>query len=127
MKIIPTTLSPAAIVHRLGGGNVENLQLKPKEQALVPPGISLFQGDNCDEIRKQIYQAFPNATRLLAAAETVGAATVAAIRRVGFDVLADPTRQFPNHVRLIHPAGAAGFSDANLRSLSKSFTNETRS
>jgi len=37
--------------------------------------------------------------------------------------MANPTATFPNHFRLIHPNGVAGFSDANLQELSKYFAN----
>ena len=45
-----------------------------------------------------------------------------AIRGAGFDVMPDPTRRFPNHHRIIHPEGAAGFTDENLARLSEAFT-----
>jgi len=45
------------------------------------------------------------------------------IQAAGFDVIPAPSADFPNHFRLIHPNGAAGFSDANLQELSKFFTN----
>ena len=56
------------------------------------------------------------------AAETVGSTTEEAIRGAGFDIMPDPTRKFPNHNRIIHPEGAAGFIDENLARLSKAFT-----
>jgi hypothetical protein len=31
-------------IHRIGGGSVENLSLKPAEATLVPPGIATFIG-----------------------------------------------------------------------------------
>ena len=34
----------------------------------------------------------------------------------------NPTRRLPNHHRLIHPDGADGFSDDNLKGLSEVFT-----
>lgn len=44
-----------ANIHRVGGANVENLRLKPREAKLVPPGISsikaLTPGEAADEIR----------------------------------------------------------------------------
>jgi hypothetical protein len=41
-------------------------------------------------------------------------------------VIEDPTKNFPNHGRLIHPTeGAAGFSDDNLKRLAQVFTDQT--
>lgn len=39
------------------------------------------------------------------------------------DVMPNLTTFFPNHSRLIHPAGAAGFNDASLQGLSNLFMN----
>lgn len=57
--------------------------------------------------------AFPRATGLHKASETVGHATVADIRNAGFDVIINPTRKFPNHGRIVHPDGIAGFENLN--------------
>jgi hypothetical protein len=118
------TFAADVVVHRLGGGGVENLQLKPREATLNPPGISVLLGGSPDQARWQVRRAFPNAARLLEAARTIGTTTVAAIRRAGFDVISDPTRHFPNHARIVHWNAAGGFSDANLRELSRAFTNK---
>jgi hypothetical protein len=37
-------------------------------------------------------------------------------------VLPNPTKKLPNHYRLIHPEGVAGFHDVNLARLSAVFT-----
>jgi len=102
------------------------LRLKAKEKTLIPPGISVFVGGSSEEAAGQVRLAFPNATRLLEAAETVGTTTVEAIRRAGFDVIPDPTRHFPNHARLVHPDGVAGFGEANLHKLAGAFKNLSR-
>jgi len=34
----------------------------------------------------------------------------------------NPTPRFPQHARLIHPQGAAGFSQENLERLAQCFT-----
>jgi hypothetical protein len=106
---------------------VENLRLKPKEKILVPPGVSVLLGGTPEKVRQDVRRAFPHAAVLLEAAATIGTATVAAIRETGFDVIADPTRHFPNHARLVHPKGIDGFSDADLAELSRVFKNVTRS
>ncbi len=128
MDRMPGEAVPADIVvHRIGGAAVENLRLKPKEKTLTPPGVSLLLGGTPEKVRQDARRAFPHAGVLLEAAATIGTATVAAIRAAGFDVIADPTRHFPNHARLVHPKGIDGFSDANLAELCKVFTNVTRS
>ena len=109
-------------LHRIGGGSVENLRLKPQEAALTPPGISLLQAPSPGEAARQIQEAFPAADRLHEATRVVGSTTVANIRSAGFDVIPNPTRKLPNHYRLIHSEGVRGFNDANLTRLSAGFT-----
>ena len=41
--------------------------------------------------------------------------------RLGFDVVPDSTPRFPNHARLIHPQGVAGFTDEYLVTLAATF------
>jgi len=109
-------------MHRIGGGGVENLRLKPQEAILTPPGISLLQSSSPGEAARQIQEAFPAADRLHEATRVIGSTTVDSIRRGGFDGIPRPTRKLPNHYRLIHPEGARGFNDANLIRLSAVFT-----
>lgn len=116
-------LPPETVVHRLGGGSVANLRLKPQEMTLLPPGISVLLGGSPEQVRGQVRRAFPYATRLLDCARTVGTTTVTAIRAAGFDVVPAPTRHFPNHARMVHRDGIQGFTDAALRELSHAFTN----
>ena len=100
---------------------MENLRLKPREATLDPPGISLLQALSPGEAARQMREAFPAANALHAAAQVVASTTVDKIRQAGFDVLPNPTRKLPQHYRLIHPDGVAGFTDANLRRLSAVF------
>ena len=53
----------------------------------------------------------------------VGSSIVGQIRSAGFDVIMDATKRFPQHARLIHPHGVAGFLEENLDRLSKCFVN----
>jgi hypothetical protein len=109
-------------MHRIGGSSVENLQLKPREAMLDPPGISLLQAPSPGEAARQMRKAFPAADALHEAAQVIGSTTVDNIRGAGFDVIPNPTKKFPNHYRLIHPDGVAGFNDENLARLSAGFT-----
>ena len=109
-------------MHRIGGSSVENLRLKPREAMLNPPGISLLQASSPGEAARQMREAFPAADGLHEAAQVIGSTTADKIRSVGFDVIANPTRKLPNHYRLIHPNGVAGFNDENLARLSAVFT-----
>jgi hypothetical protein len=70
-------------------------------------------------------QAFPRSRKWLETARIVGTTTVAAIRRTGFEIMPDPTTRFPNHARLVHLEGAAGFNDSNLEVLAQTFENTT--
>jgi hypothetical protein len=108
---------------RIAGGAAAKLNLKMAEKLLDPPGISVLQGGTADSARKQMVDAFPKATNLHKQAETVGSATVKDIREAGFDVIYDPTRNFPNHGRLIHPEGVGGFTQEEFEKLSKAFNN----
>jgi hypothetical protein len=109
-------------MHRIGGSSVDNLRLKPREEMLNPPGISLLQAPSPGEAARQIREAFPAADGLHEAAQVIGSTTADKIRSAGFDVIPNPTRKLPNHYRLIHPDGVAGFNDENLARLSAVFT-----
>lgn len=108
-------------IHRIGGGSVENLRLKPAESRLDPPGISVLKGGTPAQAAEQVKTAFPGASRLHEASRIVGSATEEAICGAGFGRIPDPTRKFPNHHRIVHPGGASGFSEANLGRLSETF------
>jgi hypothetical protein len=117
-------MAPDTVVHRIGGRDIANLRLKQKEQALSPPGISLLAGGSPAEAAEQTRQAFPDPVkfaRLHESSRVVASATVAAIQTAGFDVHPEPSAKFPNHVRLTHHDGIAGFSDANLAQLTNVF------
>ena len=112
-------------IHRIGGGTVENLRLKPAEAALNPAGISVLMSTLPGEAAAQVRAAFPKAAGLHDAAKIVGTTSVELIRGCGFDVIAVPTRKLANHYRLVHSDGAAGFTDENLGNLARVFTNTT--
>jgi hypothetical protein len=69
--------------------------------------------------------AFPRARALHRAAKTVGSSSEELIRSAGFDVIPAPSATLPNHHRIIHPDGAAGFNDENLARLAEVFENTT--
>lgn len=104
-------------IHRTGGGAIANLRLKPPEATLTPPGISVLQAPTPGEAAAQTRAAFPKAARV------VGTTSEALIRSTGFDVVANPTRKFPGHHRIIHPDGVTWFTDANLARLAEVFSN----
>ena len=109
-------------IHRIGGGSVENLWLKPREAKLNPAGISILQTSAPDQAVRQLREAFPDAEELHKATQIVGSTTAEKIRSAGFDLIPNPTRKLPNHYRLIHPDGEMGFTDENLKRLSSVFT-----
>lgn len=43
----------------------------------------------------------------------------------GFDIIPTPSAALPNHHRITHPDGVAGFNDANLGRLAEVFQNST--
>jgi hypothetical protein len=110
-----------ALLHRIGGGGVENLALKPTEATLDPPGISTLRCLGPAEAAQVMRRRFP---RIAPRGQTtVGTTTAEQIRAAGFDVIMNPTPRFPQHVRLIHPDGVAGFNQENLERLSRCFEN----
>jgi hypothetical protein len=113
--------------HRIGGGDPSNLKLRPAEEKLNPPGFSVLIGGTPDQAAADFRRVFGPKSSLAKKAEVIGTADIAKIREAGFDVIADPSKNFPNHGRLIHPTeGAAGFNDENLERLSKVFTNHQK-
>ena len=110
-------------VYRIGGASVENLRLKPREAKLNPPGISVLKARTAGGAAAEMRAAYPDATGLQEAAKTVGTSTTEAIRGAGFDVIPTPSTRLPNHHRLVHPDGAAGFTDDNLARLAEVFEN----
>src|SRR5712691_1761374 len=62
-------------IHRIGGGTVDNLRLKPKEATLENPGISVLKVSSPGEASRQIREAFPRAKDLHQAAKIVGSTT----------------------------------------------------
>jgi hypothetical protein len=67
----------------------------------------------------------PKGKRLQQQAKTMGSASEEAIRDAGFAVMPAPSVALPNHHRIIHPDGVAGFSDENLARLAEAFANTT--
>jgi len=107
--------------HRIGGGSVDNLRLKPREERLRQPGISVIEAKTAQEAAQRIRQAFPKAMELHEAGKTVGSTTETQIIDAGFAIIAAPTRNLPGHHRIIHPEGLPGFTEANLKKLSEAF------
>ena len=115
MQVPPTAYNEGDVIpghevaHRIGGSG--NLVLKPQEALLNPPGISVLLGGTPEQAAADMRQVFGRRSTLGRQASVVGSALVHEIRGVGFDVVPAPTRNFPNHGRLIHPTqGAAGFA-----------------
>jgi hypothetical protein len=111
--------------HRIGGGEIQNLRLKPKEAKLTIPGISMILANSPEEAVRIFRSAFPEFLELQEAAKTIGTTTEELIRSVGFAIMHKPSRKVVVHYRLIHPDGAIGFSDENLARLSNVITNTT--
>jgi hypothetical protein len=121
----PGDISPETEVHRVGGGCLANLRLSPLDAKQTPPGISVLLGGTPQAAAAQMRHAFPGSRKWRETAHTVGTTTAGAIREAGFEVVPDPTIRFPNHARLIHPRGVAGFTDENLARLAATFRNTT--
>jgi hypothetical protein len=112
-------------VHRIGGASVANLRLKPREATLTPPGISVLKAPSPGDAAQQMRAAFPRAQRLHEAARTVASTTEELIRSAGFDIIPAPSQALPNHYRIIHADGAAGFTDEDLARLAVVFVETT--
>lgn len=116
-------LHDSIIVHRIGGADVGNLSLKSAETTLIPPGISVLIGGDPAGAAADMRRVFGPRSSIGRVATVVGAACLSAVRKAGFDLMADPTKRLPNHGRLIHPAGVSGFSPENLAALAAVFVN----
>jgi hypothetical protein len=119
---MPASVPPGTMIHRIGGAAIGNLGLKPAEAKLSPPGISVLLDGTAQNAADQMRAVFADTVqfaRLHAQAESVGSSTVDSIRQTGFDVIAVPTTRLPNHGRIVHPLGTAGFTDENLTELAK--------
>src|SRR5438094_10070510 len=114
-------MMPDTVIHRIGSATIAGLQPRAAELALSPPGISVLVGGTADQAVAQMRAVYPRSKKWRAAT-VVGSTTVADLRAVGFDVIADPTPNFSNHARLIHPLGAAGFTSSNLAALAAVLT-----
>jgi hypothetical protein len=112
-------------VHRIGGARIENLRLKPREATLELPGISVIKAPTPGAAAQEMRTGLPKARNLHRQGETIGSASEEAIRAAGFDVVPSPSAALPNHHRIIHPGGVAGFNDANLARLAEAFVNTT--
>src|SRR5207248_2136554 len=124
----PSTTTPGGNpgdIHRIGGASVENLRLKPREAALDVPGISVIKAPSPGAAAHEMRTGLPKAKALHRQANTIGTTTEEAIRSAGFDIMPAPSTALPNHHRIIHPDGVAGFDDANLARLAEVFVNTT--
>ena len=90
-------ITPETVVHRVGGGNADNLRLSILEEKLMPPGISILLGGTPQQAATQMRQAFPRSRKWRRTAHTVGTTTAAALRQAGFEIVPDSTPRFPNH------------------------------
>jgi len=117
--------NPRDNIHRIGGGIVENLRLKPREVTLDVPGISVIKAPTPHDAAQEMLTGLPRARELHRQARIIGTASEEAIRTVGFDIIPAPSLALPNHHRIIHPEGAVGFSETNLGRLAEIFVNTT--
>ena len=113
------------VVNRIGGNAIENLRMSEGEKKLNPPGISVLMNCPPCAAAKQMTDTFPKVKKLQEASKTVASGPIEAIREAGFDVIYNPTNNFPNHGRIIHPEGEVGFNDANLKKLSSALNTTT--
>lgn len=97
-----------------------NLRLTAADLTAVPPGLSVLLGGTPQEAANQMRAVF-GTRKWMRLASRVGTASVGAIRAAGFDVIPVPTPNLPTHGRIVHPNGAAGFTDANLTVLTGVF------
>ncbi len=113
-------------VYRISFDGPYNFDFNPREIVAInqgklnPPGISVIRADSADGAVKIWNNAFPNRP-----AVSAGEVDAGELRKVGFDVIHDPSSKGAlgqNHARLIHPDGFDGFS-ANKGKLSSKFKN----
>lgn len=121
----PGGINPETVVHRVGGGSAANLHLSAVDRQQDPPGLSVLLGGTAPEAADQMRSAFPGSRKWQKTAGVIGTTTAEAIRQTGFEIVPDSTSRFPNHARLIHPEGEAGFTDERLEALARVFRDTT--
>ena len=80
-------LRPTEPCHRIGGGDVNNLKLKPAEERLQPTGISVLIGGTPEQAAADFRRVFGRHSSLGKKAAVVGSADLDKIREAGFDVI----------------------------------------
>ena len=115
-------MSATGDIHRIGGSGIDNLRLKPRELKLTPPGISVVRSSDPARAIADMRRAYQHLAWVHQSPLSIGTTTLEAIRAAGFDMIAVPSLHMANHCRIIHPAGAAGFTDVNLAALAAAFT-----
>ncbi|WP_259468419.1 RHS repeat-associated core domain-containing protein, partial [Salmonella enterica] len=116
-------LPDATKVYRISIDGPYGFDFNPREidainkGKLNPPGVSVIRANSADEATRIWNEAFPNRP-----ATSVGEVSAADLRKIGFDVIHDPSggKLGANHARLIHPEGVDGFN-ANKGKLSGAF------
>ncbi|MEI7070089.1 RHS repeat-associated core domain-containing protein, partial [Pectobacterium parmentieri] len=106
-------LSDATKVYRISTDGPYGFDFNPREidainnGKLNPPGVSVIRANSADEATRIWNDAFPKRP-----ATSVGEVSAADLRKVGFDVIHDPSggKLGANHARLIHPEGVDGFN-----------------
>ena len=51
------------VVHRVGGGAVDNLRLTPVERTLTPPGVSVLLGGTPQDAAAAMRRQFPRSKK----------------------------------------------------------------
>ena len=117
--IIP--VSPDSLVHRIGGGRVEDLIPNALDRAAVPPGLSVLLYEGAEDASRRMLREFGESKKWKRKGRIVATTTAAGITAAGFTVIEFPTHTLPNHGRIIHSDGIEGFTEENLRRLSEAF------
>ncbi|WP_371265849.1 RHS repeat domain-containing protein [Gilliamella sp. N-G2] len=106
-------LSDATKIYRISTNGHYGFDFNPREieainkGKLAPPGVSVIRANSVDEATKIWNGAFPNRPTT-----SVGEAKVVDLRKIGFDVIHDPSKGKlgVNHARLIQSEGINGFN-----------------
>ncbi len=113
---------PDSLVHRIGGASVKALTLSARDCSADPPGLSVLLYESALDASRRMLREFGELKKWRRFGRIVCTTTAAEIYASGYGVIEFPTHSLPNHGRIIHGDGIAGFTEENLRRLSALFT-----
>ena len=121
---LPIPASGSRGIHRIGGASVENLRLKPRSGPRRPRDLR-HRAPTAKVAANEMRTGLPKAKGAPRGGENhrLDHGRSDSQRRLRYHP--HGLHALPNHHRIIHPEGVAGFNDENLARLAEVFVNTT--